>query len=495
MRQLDALSAADQGVSEYELMRRAGAAAVAHLRRLWPAANRFAVLCGTGNNGGDGWVVARLLHAAGLKCDAYLLGDQERIQGPAREAFDAWQAATGLEPRNATTFYDEDASACPAEILIDALVGIGIKGSPRESFDRLVERVNLLRRPVLSLDAPSGLNTDTGAMTSAVISATVTLTFIALKPGLLTGRARNVVGDLLLEPLGTAPGVLEQVEPTAVCLPSALPDSLAQPRARAAHKGDCGHVLVVGGNAGMGGAAILAAGAALRGGAGLVTLATRAQHVAASLVRHPEVMAIDIDSTDILSSLCDRASAIVVGPGLGQDAWAAACIRFVLESDVPAVIDADAINLLARHKGFKGGQRLRILTPHPGEAARLAGCSVATIESDRVGWATRLAQEWDSAVILKGAGTVVDSGEAGRVPRICAAGNPGMATGGMGDVLAGLLGALLAQGYSLSDAAEGGVYAHAAAADIAWKEHGIGLTAGDVLSHLGRVLTPALDSV
>ena len=495
MRQLDALSATDQGVSEYELMRSAGEAAFAHLRRLWPAASRFAVLCGTGNNGGDGWVVARLIHEAGLKCDAYLLGDQGRVRGPAREAFEAWQAATGLEPRDAETFCDQDASACSYEVLIDALVGIGFKGGARESFDRLVEGVNLLRRPVLSLDVPSGLDTDTGAMISSVISATVTLTFIALKPGLLTGRARNIVGDLLLEPLGTVPVLLEQVEPTAICLPSSLPDSLAQLRARAAHKGDCGHVLVVGGNTGMGGAAILAAGAALRGGAGLVTLATRAQHVVASLVRHPEVMAIDIDSTDLLPSLCERASAIVVGPGLGQDAWALACMRFVLESDIPAVFDADAINLLAGQNGFTDTQRLRILTPHPGEAARLAGCSVAMIESDRVGWAARLAQNWASAVVLKGAGSVVDSGEAGRVPRICVSGNPGMATGGMGDVLAGLLGALLAQGYSLSDVVEGGVYAHAAAADIAWEEHGIGLTAGDVLSHLGRVLTPALDSL
>ena len=490
MRRVDALVAADQCLTDFQLMQLAGTAAFRRLRQLWPSAKRIGVLCGTGNNGGDGWVIAKLIHEAGLDCQTFLLGCQDRIEGTAREAFNAWRCTTGHEPSSAADFCATDRGALPYEVLVDALVGIGMNDEVRESFNELVASINCAKRPVLSLDAPSGLNTDTGGVASEVVKATVTVTFIAPKPGLLTGSARDAVGELLLERLEASAHILEQGRSTAVCLARELPASLTKPRAVAAHKGHFGHVLVVGGNTEMGGAAILAAGAALRSGAGLVTLATRAEHVSAALARHPEAMVIDISVPDRLPQIIERASVVVVGPGLGQDDWAQACLDYVLKSSLPLVIDADAINLIAQQGPLPAGNSLRILTPHPGEAARLAGCSVATIESDRLGWCASLAKQWSSAVILKGAGTIVDSGEEGRVPRICNAGNPGMATGGVGDVLAGLLGGLLAQGHTISDVAEGAVLAHAMTGDIAWREHGIGLTASDLLNGLGSVLTP-----
>jgi len=490
MRDLDRRSAAAQGITEFDLMQRAGAAAVKHLLKQWPMATRFAVFCGTGNNGGDGWVVATLLRERGLSCDVFLLGQSEKISGAAKLAYGAWCGLALGEVRSSDDWPTLAQRGGKYDLIVDALVGIGFNGSCRPRFERLVESINADAAPVLSLDVPSGLNADTGAAPAAVVEATSTITFIAMKPGLVTGRGRDVTGDLLLDPLGTPHSTIADAPSVAQSWANRLPEPLLKTRPPTAHKGAFGHVLVVGGNVGMGGASILAAAAALRAGAGLVTLATRPVHLSAAISRHPELMTCDIEQPERLSPLLQRASVVVIGPGLGEDSWSVACLRLALDSKKPLVVDADALNLLAADGGLPHIPEGSVLTPHPGEAARLAKVRVIDIETDRIHWARRLARQYRGTIILKGAGSIVVSQDEGCRADICSAGNPGMATGGMGDVLAGLVGALLGQGNEAHVAALGGTIAHAAAGDLAWRGHGIGLTASDVISHLGAVLTP-----
>lgn len=492
LRDLDRRSAELQGLSEFGLMELAGAAAFRHLLDLWPATQRVAIFCGTGNNGGDGWIIARLLLESGLNVDVFLFGTFEKITGTAQQAYDAWFGMAHQPPYSSDDWLNIDEPAVKYDVVVDALVGIGIRGPTRPDFCELVDAVNRAAIPVLSLDVPSGLNADTGAVEASVIAAQATITFVAMKPGLLTGQAPDAVGDLILDCLGTPLSLLEAAPLTAKSWASDLPSAFLTPRRPSAHKGSCGHVLVVGGNVGMGGASILAASAALRGGAGLVTLATRSVHLSGALARHPEVMARDIDLPEGLSPLLQRASAVVIGPGLGVDEWSRACLRLALESAKPLVIDADGLNLLATDPSLPSLGPGSVLTPHPGEAARLAKVNVPDIESDRLHWAKSLAEQYGTTIILKGAGSIVASLDDDSVPNICSSGNPGMATGGMGDVLAGLVGALLGQGYEAPMAALGGAIAHAAAGDRAWRDHGLGLTATDVVSHLGAVLTPEL---
>lgn len=492
MRELDKRSATAQGLTEFELMRLAGHAAFVHLRSLWPNAERIAVLCGTGNNGGDGWIVARHLVECGVSCDVFLLGQRDRISGPARLAYDEWRTVSPDAERSSQDWFDFAEREVCYDVLVDALVGIGMKGRARPEFNALVESINGVTTPVLSLDVPSGLDGNTGASQSSVVEAHTTITFIAMKPGLLTGRARDVVGNITLEPLGTPSRVFDEVAPASLCWANELPSPLLRPRRATAHKGTLGHVLIVGGNVGMGGAAILAAAAALRAGAGLVSLATRSVNLLAAITRHPEVMTHDIDQPEDLSACLERASIVVIGPGLGVNEWSKACLKLVLESKKPLVVDADALNLLAEDASTARIAEGCVLTPHPGEAARLAKVQVSDIESDRLSWAQSLARRYQSTIILKGAGSIVATHEDARVPNICSTGNPGMATGGMGDVLAGVVGALLGQGHEAGIAALGGALVHAAAGDRAWRDQGIGLTATDVIGYLGSVLTPEL---
>lgn len=258
-------------------------------------------------------------------------------------------------------------------------------------------------------------------------------------------------------------------------------------RQRDAHKGAHGHVLCVGGNYGCGGAVMLAAQAALRSGAGLVSVATRGVHVAPLLARSPEVMAHAVETAGQLEPLLARASVIAIGPGLGQDDWAKALLARVLEVEQPRVFDADALNLLAQEGGRLHSRD--VITPHPGEAARLLGCAISEVQNDRIAAAEALQQRWGSVVVLKGAGTLIKSAE-GRFAQI-AAGNPGMAVGGMGDLLTGCIAALIAQGLSVSDAATAGALLHAAAGDAAAQEGDErGLLPSDLLPWLRKLANP-----
>ena len=489
MRQIDRKTYTALGISEYALMCRAGEAAFHELVSQWPEARRILVLCGIGNNGGDGWVLAKLAATAGFECRVALFGDAARIAGAARMAFDAWCESNSGAHVNAETLNADDLEVGACDIVIDALTGIGLSGPARAAFLELITLVNASPLPVLSLDVPSGVDADTGSVIGSAIHATTTMTFIAHKPGLLTGAALNHVGQLVLADLGAPSAVFESVPADGYRLSADAAGGLA-PRSTTAHKGHFGHVLVIGGNRGMGGAALLAAGAALRSGAGLVSLATRSEHVSAALARHPELMVTGLDDAAALPGLCEGKSIIVIGPGLGQDEWARQCLRHAVEAGLPLVCDADALNVIAEGVVTVPPHIPLIITPHPGEAARLAGVPTGEIESDRVRWAATLAERHAGVVVLKGAGTVVASLSKEDQPVICAGGNPGMATGGMGDVLAGLIGALAAQGLAPMEASTLGVATHAWAGDLAWERYGVGLTATDVADGLGVALSP-----
>jgi len=456
------------GISGPELMRRAASAALNSLRRHWPQAARICIHCGPGNNGGDGFLLGVLAREAGLQVQVVALTDTAR--GDARQAREAWQAVGKIRAWHIGDELPE------ADVHVDALYGIGLNRAPDHAATALIEAINLGGRPVLSLDLPSGLDADTGQCPGAAIRAEVTITFIAGKRGLHTGRAAEHAGQIELATLAVPDSVHAAVCPDARSLvAAALP-----PRPRHAHKGDNGHVLVIGGEHGMAGAARLAGEAALRAGAGLVSVATRAEHLAALNAARPELMAHAVDGPQTLQVLLERASTLALGPGLGQAAWGHALWLTALDADLPLVLDADGLNLLVHEP--RRFQSPTVLTPHPGEAARLLGVSTADVERDRFAAVRALAVKYAAIVVLKGAGSLVADPQ-GRV-EVCPWGNPGMASGGMGDLLTGIIAALLAQGADAWQAACLGVGLHARAGDRAARQGERGLLASDLLAPL-----------
>ncbi|TLF47765.1 NAD(P)H-hydrate dehydratase [Halomonas urmiana] len=471
------------GIAGFALMQRAAAAAWQELRARWPAARSLSVLCGGGNNGGDGHVLAALAAAEGLAVQRILLKPVEALTGDARRAADmATEAGVAAAPWQADIPLE-------GEVVVDALLGTGLGGEVRGAAREAIEAVNASGLPVLAIDIPSGLDADTGARLGVAIRATRTVTFIADKLGLYTGAAPAHVGEPVFCALGVDAEGAADLVPAARRLEAGLIAAWLPPRPRDAHKGDCGHALVLGGAPGFGGAALLAAEACARLGAGKVSLATAPEHVTASLVRRPEVMVHGVRGGGDLATLPERADVLVVGPGLGQGSWGQGMLQAALAASRPLVVDADGLNLLATR--FSGRQRDDwILTPHPGEAARLLGRSAGEVEADRPAAARALQHRYGGVVVLKGAGTLV-AGPAGLA--VCPYGNPGMASGGMGDALSGILGALLAQGLDLEVAARLGVLVHALAADRAARTGGErGLLAGDLASCARILVNPTM---
>jgi NAD(P)H-hydrate epimerase len=464
------------GIPGYTLMQRAGSAALEALRRHWPAARTVAVLCGAGNNAGDGYVLARRARAAGLDVRAAALGEPARLGGDAARAF-AHYAADG----GGTVPFDARALD-GAELVVDALLGTGIDRPVAGPYRDAISRVNRAGLPVLALDIPSGLDADTGLPRGAAIRATRTLAFIALKSGHFLGAAPDHVGALELAGLDLPAGIRESEAPVLRRMGGALAAAALPPRRRSAHKGDHGRVLVVGGFA-MPGAARLAGEAALRTGAGLVTVATTEAGARTIVAGRPELIARAAASAADLARLCEAADAVAVGPGLGTDRESERAFDAVVEAGRPLVVDADALSLLA------GRPRRRpdwILTPHPGEAARLSGSDVAAVQADRLGTVRALAERYGGHCVLKGAHTLV-AGPDG-VPWVCDRGNPGMATAGSGDVLTGIIAALLAGSAAPALAAAAGVLLHAEAGDRAARAGPRGVIAGDLIAELRGVV-------
>lgn len=472
------MAAQSLGISLYELMLRAGQAAFDVARTAYPAARHWLILCGHGNNGGDGYVVARLAVAAGIRVTLLAQASDKPLPQEALSAREAWLAADGVIHSTATPWPQD------ADLIIDGLLGTGLQNAPRENVASLIEQANHFPAPIIALDIPSGLNAQTGTTPGAVVYAHHTITFIALKPGLLTGKARDVVGQLHHHALGLEAWLSQQ----STNIHRLDASQLAQwftPRRPTSHKGDHGRLVVIGGDHGTAGAIRMAGEAALRAGAGLVKVLTRVENIVPIITARPELMVDELTPQSLDESL-EWADVVVIGPGLGQAAWGKQALRKIDNFRKPTLWDADALNLLAINPDKRHN---RVITPHPGEAARLLNCKVAEIENDRLLSAQRLVQRYGGVVVLKGAGTIV-ADERG-VNSIIDAGNAGMASGGMGDVLSGIIGALLGQALSPYDAACAGCIAHGAAADELAARYGTrGMLATDLFSTLRRVVNP-----
>ncbi len=461
-------------------MERAGAAAFAMLRQRWPAAQCLAVLCGPGNNGGDGYELGCLALLAGLQVRLVPVASLPRAGSEAEQARRRFIACGGTEHT------DSAAVLADAQVVVDGLLGTGLDRPPGGPIADAIAAINTRGRPVLALDVPSGLDADTGGAPGAVVHADATISFVARKQGLHTGAGRDCCGQIAFDDLGVPEVALEGVgQAPAVLLDlPRLRAAFLPPRRRGAHKGDCGHVLVIGGDHGYGGAVRLAGEAAARGGAGLTNVATRPAHVPALIAGRPELMARGVDTVADLAPLLARAGVLAIGPGLGQGDFGRALFGAALDSGLPLVVDADALNLLAATPEQRSDW---ILTPHPGEAARLLGTSTAQVEADRFAAVRALQSRYGGVVVLKGAGTLVCDGQTpiGVVPY----GNPGMASGGMGDVLTGLIAALWAQSLPALAAAALGACLHGAAADaVAARRGELGLLASDLMDELPSLL-------
>lgn len=473
IKRFDRLASERFGIPETELMERAGGAAYRLLRARWPGALRICVLAGIGNNGGDGYVVARLAQADGLEVRLIQVGDPERLRGPAAAGRDAFGAAGGVI---------EGWSGLPkgVDLFVDALFGIGLDRPVSGPFAEAIAALNAQRAPILALDLPSGLHADTGEVMGAAVRASVTLSFIALKLGLFVGKGPEYRGEVRFNALGVPARVYADEVAAAVRSDWRRESSALPRRSRLAHKGECGHVLIVGGAPGMSGAVRLAGEAALRAGAGLVSIATHPRHADWLNLARPELMVHAVADAEGLGPLLERADVIAIGPGLGRDAWGRALWERVCGLPHPLVVDADALNLLAETPFSRSDW---ILTPHPGEAARLLGVSSAEVQNDRIAAAQSLQRRFGGVIVLKGAGTLIQAPPAA-IPVVCSQGNPGMASAGMGDVLTGIIAALRAQGLPPESAARAGVCLHAAAGDRAAAGGERGLIASDLIAEL-----------
>ncbi|NHH99542.1 NAD(P)H-hydrate dehydratase [Oceanimonas sp. MB9] len=460
-------AAAAMGMTLFELMSRAGLAAFELARRQWPGARHWWVFCGGGNNGGDGYVLARLARAAGLRVQLVQMGDAEALNGDAAIARDHYRADGGAIETLGALQGEPD-------LVIDALLGTGLSGAPREPARQHIAAINRLGVPVLAVDLPSGLCAGSGCIPAEAVAADATLSFVGLKPGLLTGRGPDVCGRLWLADLGIQHR-LGQAPTLQLLHWNSVREHLPR-RRRGAHKGEAGRLLVAGGNEGMSGAIRLAGEAALRCGSGLVRLVSHASHVQLLNLTRPELMTASFPGFDQWS----WADALVLGPGLGRNDWSRALLTAALHAGRPMVIDADALHLLAGRTPARV-----VITPHAGEAAALLGCTVAEVESDRLDAVRQLREQTGAVVVLKGAGTLV-AGEHGLA--LCPHGNPGMASGGMGDLLSGIIGAFLAQGIEPEAAARLGVCLHARAGDLAAASGMVGMLASDLLTPIRRLI-------
>ncbi len=488
-RELDRLAIEDHGIAGFELMQRAGRAAFRELLQRWPDGRRVVVCCGKGNNAGDGYLVAGLAAEIGLDVAVWQLGDPGDLEGDAGRARD-WAAGRGVRPRPGPP------AALDGDVVVDALLGTGLRGELRGDFAETAAVINASGLPVLAIDIPTGISADTGAAAAAAVRATVTVTFIGRKLGLFTGPGVSHAGRVVFDDLGV-PGAVYRAFPGCPLLHyrSLAARYRLPPRDANAYKHALGHLLVIGGDRNMGGAPLMAGEAALRTGAGMVTIVTRAEHRPAILSRRPELMVVDADDAAARRSVLDRASALVLGPGLGQAPWGEALLREGLAAGLPTLLDADGLTLLARV-----GLRIEVplvMTPHAGEAGRLLGRTSGDVQSDRPGAVRDLARLAGGAAVLKGAGSLIaaatgsggDTGAGLELLGVCGHGNPGMASAGMGDVLSGVIGGFLAQGMGVADAAVAGTCLHGFAADRAALVRGQrSLLATDLLEPLMEIL-------
>lgn len=502
MRRCDATAIEGFGIPGTVLMETAGRAVARKALELVgeAAGRRAAVLCGGGNNGGDGFVVARYLLGAGLEVDVVSAKAKDDLKGDPQVFFGVLERL-GARVHYVTT---DDAPIPelplgPGDLVVDALLGTGLDRDVGGRLARLVAQANAWGRAganVVAVDVPSGLAADTGQILGTCVKADATVTFGYLKRGLLLHPGADYVGDWEVADIGLPPQVEDALGPACRLLDEAGVRAFAPRRPPDAHKGTVGHVLVVAGSPDKPGAAALTCLGALRSGAGLVTLASRDGGHVVVRAQLPEVMgltlpgdgALGLSDLPAILEAAEGKDVVAFGPGIPRGDQTGELIgRLLVELDVPVVLDADGLNaLVGRTDLLKGSAVDVVLTPHPGEMARLIGGSIRDVQSDRLGVAAAFAKAHDATLLLKGASTVVADPDGALA--INPTGNPGMATGGSGDLLTGLLAALLGQGLSPGAAARLGAYVHGLAGDrVAARRGQAGLAASDLAEGLCEV--------
>lgn len=498
MRNIDKDAAEKFNLPGVVLMENAGRAVADRALNLLgnPGGKKVFLVCGGGNNGGDGFVAARWLHNRGVRVKVFLAAERGNLRGHAALHFDILERM-GLEFLELTNARDLEKARITigfADLVVDALLGTGFQGAMSELYRECIEMMNTAGCPVLAADMPSGVVADTGEVPSQAVKAVATVTFGLPKPGLYLYPGAKFTGDLLVADIGLPLELLTSDQLRQTLVTPQMAGALLPERPADAHKGNCGHVLAVAGSRGMSGAAFLASQGALRTGAGLVTVAVPESIIGILETKTTEAMTLELPETlagglgaeavRMIRDFSTRASVLLVGPGLGRQEETMESVREMIETvERPFVLDADALHALGGHLEVMAAcQALPVLTPHPGEMARLTGLGVGEIQADRMGIARRFAIEWGAVIVLKGAHTVVAFPDGAVF--LNPTGNCGMAAGGMGDVLAGVIAALIAQGLSSQDAAVLGVYLHGLAGDLAAAGRSLGLTAMELAEKL-----------
>jgi len=498
MRELDRLTIERYGIPGHVLMERAGAGATEALLKEFPQVGQTLVLvfAGKGNNGGDGFVIARLLKKQGVKCEVLLVAKKSEVKGDALQNLSAFLRMRGRVTEIPTPaqldFVQDKLNHCG--LVVDALLGTGLHSPVQGLMAALIDLINTSGVPVVAVDIPSGLEADSGRPLGTAVQAELTVTFGYPKLGQIGDPGASYVGHLAVVDIGVAPEAVATVNPQTMLLTAESVGTLVRERRQAAHKGDFGHLVVLAGARGKSGAALLCGGAALRVGTGLVTLAgpTSLNSVFSSVlieamtIPFPERPdgSLSLDEGAITQALQGK-SAVAFGPGVGVSADTIGLTRWLLaHNEKPLVIDADGLNCTATDLTLLRSARIPvILTPHPGEMARLINSSTVEVQARRLEVARSFATQHGCYLVLKGANTVIAAPD-GRA-WINTTGNPGMASGGMGDVLTGILGGLLAQGYPLEEACILGVFLHGYAGDLAAQEKGeAGIVARDLIERL-----------
>jgi len=510
-----------ENIDMYSLMTSAGEAVFQHLQQYYlsninieskeSARQAVFVICGKGNNGGDGFIVAALAAKQGLQVTVLLTASPSELSG---DALRAYQYCFGIKEAASTSLTFEQPSrmveiitAFQGTVIVDAIFGIGFKGSLPQSITEVVNAINKHPAKVVSVDIPSGLYATTGYVENSAVKANSTVTFIAMKSGLVTGQAINHVGNLYLAELAIGHAFSQQVKSELSLLGSSILSELPT-RALNSHKGDIGLLMAIGGDRGFAGAIRLSAEAALRSGSALVSVCCHQSNQALVFIGRPELMLAPSCAKELASSnTFNKAKVYVLGPGLGQNDWGLALFHLAISQNKTCVIDADGLRLLA--KGYHQGLLTKsvkdndwILTPHPGEAAALLNCTVADIERDRFSAVKSIAQQYHCVCLLKGAGSLVSDG---KHVWINTTGNSGMASGGMGDVLSGIVAAFIMQKYTHEYTSREqklfdygklttlATYIHGQAADFIAQKHGkIGMLASDLLPIIQQLINKKL---